>query len=435
MRYKLIILFLFYHFIGFSQEQIYFYKDVDNNLSLENVKNKQFLLLEEQINEGYTNATYWFKIPAYKTDTTYIFRFPYDRYNDADAYQNFKKINKLLNQRYLTYRFSRDYDFFIKIKPELHSTFPIEFDTEEISYLNQKNQLILNCFYYGVAFLIILYNFFYYVLFKDDAFLYYSLFLGFMCLGIYTMDGMLNFHNLSTSFKDFIMVVNYILMVFFSSKFINSYLFLDRYYPKLKKYSYVIGGFIILMGILYLSLKNYYYLLTLSILVFSLLFTYWIVSILLFNKNVYTKILVLADTILLFSAIDFFVFKFVGITLVNIDAVTIKVGAFLEMIILSFGVLYRMNMLIKENDFMKNEIITYSKEIASLYANTEDVSRIQSIEKLSLREKEIFDLIVLGKSNKIIADDLSISINTVKFHVKNVYEKLGIKSRKEALTI
>ncbi|MDN3620255.1 LuxR C-terminal-related transcriptional regulator [Polaribacter undariae] len=435
MRYKLIILFLFYHIVSFSQDEIYFYKDVDNTLTLKNVKEKEFVLLKDQINEGYTNATYWFKIPANQTKTKYIFRFSYDRYNEATLYQGFYQIDKLPNQRYLTYSFFRDYDVFIKIKPKLHSTFPIEFNTEEISLLNQKHQLIFNCFYYGIAFLIILYNFFYYILFKDDAFLFYSLFSGFMCFGIFTMDGMLNFYNLSEGLKDFIMVLNYILMVYFSSKFVNSYLSLDCYYPKLKKYSYIIGALIVVMGTLYLTLKNYYFLLTLSILVFSLIFTYWIASILLFNKNIYTKILVFAESLLLFSAIDFFILKFIGITVVNIDSISIKIGAFFEMIILSFGVLYRMKMLIKENDFMKNEIINYSREIEVLSVNTKDDSNSHSIGNLSIREKEIFDLIVLGKSNKIIADDLNISINTVKFHVKNIYGKLNIKSRKEVLKI
>nr|WP_240915516.1 helix-turn-helix transcriptional regulator [Polaribacter sp. 20A6] len=84
---------------------------------------------------------------------------------------------------------------------------------------------------------------------------------------------------------------------------------------------------------------------------------------------------------------------------------------------------------------MKNEIINYSREIEVLSVNIKDDSNSDSIGNLSIREKEIFDLIVLGKSNKIIADDLNISINTVKFHVKNIYGKLNIKSRKEVLKI
>ena len=35
----------------------------------------------------------------------------------------------------------------------------------------------------------------------------------------------------------------------------------------------------------------------------------------------------------------------------------------------------------------------------------------------------------------MISAELNISVNTVKFHIKNIYEKLNIKSRKEALNI
>jgi len=39
-----------------------------------------------------------------------------------------------------------------------------------------------------------------------------------------------------------------------------------------------------------------------------------------------------------------------------------------------------------------------------------------------------------GDSNKVIARALRISQNTVKFHVKNVFRKLGISTRAEART-
>ncbi|TXD48365.1 helix-turn-helix transcriptional regulator [Polaribacter sp. IC073] len=48
---------------------------------------------------------------------------------------------------------------------------------------------------------------------------------------------------------------------------------------------------------------------------------------------------------------------------------------------------------------------------------------------------EIFNFISEDITNKEIADKLNISVNTVKFHVKNIYEKLNIKSRKEAISI
>lgn len=48
---------------------------------------------------------------------------------------------------------------------------------------------------------------------------------------------------------------------------------------------------------------------------------------------------------------------------------------------------------------------------------------------LSEREKEVALLIAKGETNQMIADDLSISHNTVKLHITSIFEKLGIKSR------
>jgi len=51
---------------------------------------------------------------------------------------------------------------------------------------------------------------------------------------------------------------------------------------------------------------------------------------------------------------------------------------------------------------------------------------------LSDREREILQLVSQGKSNKQIAADLFISVNTVKVHVSNIYQKIGVSSRTEA---
>jgi DNA-binding CsgD family transcriptional regulator len=52
---------------------------------------------------------------------------------------------------------------------------------------------------------------------------------------------------------------------------------------------------------------------------------------------------------------------------------------------------------------------------------------------LSQRETEILALIVQGKDNKSIATQLSIHIGTVRKHLENIYLKLGVKSRTEAI--
>ena len=56
-------------------------------------------------------------------------------------------------------------------------------------------------------------------------------------------------------------------------------------------------------------------------------------------------------------------------------------------------------------------------------------------ESLSDREFEILKFALTDLSNVEIAEKTFISVNTVKFHLKNIYEKLGVKNRKEALQL
>jgi DNA-binding CsgD family transcriptional regulator len=436
LKLKISILFFFLAIASFSQNEVFFLKDTSSLLTKETVQNASFKIVEYQILEKHTKATYWFKIPAHQTESEYIFRIIYERIKKADVYQNSKKIKSLQQERYLSYQFSREADVYIKVQPELHSYIPFELNSVENSNLREKNQLIINGFYYGFAFLVIIYNLFYFLLFKDDTFLYYSLFLGSMSFGVFIMDGMLDFYSLSTSTINFCMILNYIFLAFFTSKFANSYLFLEVHYPKLKKFTYPIGISVIVLGVLFLIQDKYPYLLLIfiNIFVFSLMIIYWSTAVLLFKYNIYTKILVFAYVIILLSGIDFFILKFLGISFINITPVNIKIGAFLEMIILSIAVLYRMKALKEENKYMRSEIVNYSKQISLLSKTKREVSK-SNLDDLSFREREIFDLIILGNTNKEIANNLNISINTVKFHVKNIYEKLNIKSRKEALNL
>lgn len=54
-------------------------------------------------------------------------------------------------------------------------------------------------------------------------------------------------------------------------------------------------------------------------------------------------------------------------------------------------------------------------------------------EALTTRENEVLDQIIEGKTNRQIAEELFISENTVAFHVKQIYEKLHVHSRAEAV--
>ncbi|MBP1938482.1 response regulator [Paenibacillus sediminis] len=53
-------------------------------------------------------------------------------------------------------------------------------------------------------------------------------------------------------------------------------------------------------------------------------------------------------------------------------------------------------------------------------------------EQLTEREMEVLRLLAQGKSNQEIADELIIGIKTVKFHVTNIFTKLGVEDRTQA---
>lgn len=58
---------------------------------------------------------------------------------------------------------------------------------------------------------------------------------------------------------------------------------------------------------------------------------------------------------------------------------------------------------------------------------------IDNLATLTPKEEDIFNLYVQGCSTKDIISQLGITENTLKYHNKNIYSKLGVKNRKELL--
>lgn len=57
---------------------------------------------------------------------------------------------------------------------------------------------------------------------------------------------------------------------------------------------------------------------------------------------------------------------------------------------------------------------------------------IQSrLEDLTPRERQIMEMILQGKANKVIADELSISMRTVEVHRANLFDKMGVRTAVE----
>lgn len=55
----------------------------------------------------------------------------------------------------------------------------------------------------------------------------------------------------------------------------------------------------------------------------------------------------------------------------------------------------------------------------------------QKLEQLTQREQEVMQMILAGKLNKVIADDLGIAMRTVEVHRSHIFEKMQVRSAVE----
>ena len=75
-----------------------------------------------------------------------------------------------------------------------------------------------------------------------------------------------------------------------------------------------------------------------------------------------------------------------------------------------------------------------SPSIARMVINNMQQPAPKGDYQLTSREKEILQLLSQGNSFKLIATELSISIDTVRTHIKHIYDKLHVRSQIEAVS-
>jgi len=72
-----------------------------------------------------------------------------------------------------------------------------------------------------------------------------------------------------------------------------------------------------------------------------------------------------------------------------------------------------------------------ARKVVQAFDRTEPV--VAEVERLSIAERAVLDLLLRGERYKAIAEALNISAHTVRNHIHRIYEKLHVRSRREAV--
>jgi two-component system response regulator DctR len=87
------------------------------------------------------------------------------------------------------------------------------------------------------------------------------------------------------------------------------------------------------------------------------------------------------------------------------------------------------------NDLVDKVIVAMADDLARAEQNAARRTYAERMVTLSEREQEVMQLLVSGKLNKVIADELAIAVRTVEVHRARIFEKMGVRSAVELVKL
>jgi len=444
--------------------QLHFFHDKKGNTAPEKIPYEDFKPVKKlPFNNGLDNGIYWIKISINnksKLDQKSIFeiREPYIKRSALYALQD-KRI-KLLNISGNDFDFNKKEiktrniaypvnihtgrsEYLVKVSYHRNVNFTFYIYPEKEFYLNEIKFFSTMGVYYGISLFIVLVNICCFFFFKDSIYLFYALTVFLIDLILFHLDGLLIFFLKPGWVYDNIDFFCYMLIPFVGGYcFARRYLNIDYYYPWLKRIEIPLTILSTIFPVIYLLTENIYVFELTIVFILIYLGYYWIISIFLIKKNEYAWVMTLGYVLFFILATSFAIPVTFGYNLLKEEVYVLKIGGVFEMLIFLFSLLLRAKALQKENLRMYKKIQEFicklkdaqNKNVLLCEESKISIEVYASIKEqfdLTPREIEILECILNKQTNPQIADNLNISINTVKFHIRNIYQKLEVNGREE----
>ncbi|MFE7088117.1 LuxR C-terminal-related transcriptional regulator [Sphingobacterium spiritivorum] len=348
--------------------------------------------------------------------------------------------------RYNQFHFMTDQPvYYIKSNSTMYKGIHVVVKEESAFFRHEATQLFGIGLYYGLAVMSVIFNFVFYLIFKDRRFITYCLFQLIVFAEFFYEDGMFYFLSEGKLILEHFVVYS----VPFSSSLacLFAYYFLDLRNNFRNYWKVVIPlmtlSFVGLILFIIFEWKGFISVVNIS----SFAATLFAIALAIkqFRKDVYARFLVLTFGVILLVGIGFVLntnFNQSWLSVFNMD--TLRLVSAFEIISISFAIVFKARALQEENERCRNEINSYlnqlnelkdnlpvAKETVVLKENT--IVFLKENYQLTEREMDVLMGLWEGLSNQELGEKLFISLNTVKYHVSNLYIKLDIKSRTQAL--
>tara|TARA_B100000809_G_scaffold3549_1_gene3829 strand:- start:34790 stop:36199 length:1410 start_codon:yes stop_codon:yes gene_type:complete len=420
----------------------------DNHFDKNSIQKQLFTPIENP-RISHENGVYWFKIELDSlaiSENLLVFDFIEPSIKEVTLFSNSSLIatkQASLWNSSITIEVNKPVSihYYVKalFKRQVH--FPLTV-MNSANFTSSKNSFFLKAgLYYGLSFMVFIINLIFFVSLKDRTYLYYCCFLAMLNLAYTGFDGIC-YWIFSLENSDFyIILTHYIIQVsgvLFAAKFLN----LKTHQPKAN----IIGTVVLILNfVMYATFfitDDFLFCAIGDLIGMSILTYYWFLGLLTLKKETSAIFFVIGYVMVLFVAIFFLIPLNFGLSFMSLSLNHLKIGALVEMLILTYAITYRVQKMQKQSIQIQFEIGQHLKHILQLEekldskgSNSTNLNqKIENLTKrynLTDREADVLQLISQGYNQSKIAESLFISINTVKFHSRNLYEKLDVKNKTE----
>ncbi|PQJ80736.1 LuxR C-terminal-related transcriptional regulator [Polaribacter porphyrae] len=424
-------------------KDISFYQDEFKNLTIEDVSQKNFKDLKKN-SLGSNNGNYWFKLKLEQKalNEKIIIQLKEAYLKELIIYNSqLEKIQRFNDYENATFYINLEAHkpiFYFKVKFDRNPYLIINSFSEKNLANVKKSEAFKSTGYYIFVILVLIINLILAYFFKNTIFLWYVFFAASINVLIALYDNTLTGFITNTKALNTFIGIVYLIVPLSTTIFCVKLLKVNLFYPKLTHFLKLLFVPVIILNISFHITHNF------EILAYQDLFSsiFYIITLtlgfLLIRKSMYAKYYVIGYSILFTVGILYSIIINFGLTYIPVSMNILKLGVIAEITLLTFAAILKAKEVFRENEKIKQELVLQSKNIDFLKQKNqnkkisdEKLDFISKKYQFTKREKEVFPMILKGNNNQQIADELFISINTVKYHSKNIYEKLHVKSRLE----